>query len=81
MNLKFEILLAAILSPVSEVRNRDVGAQIYDSSSKGNPSPERFSKNKGDNRHGYSLRFGSYSHIPYRSDIHIIVKNGNVEKT
>ena len=29
-------------------------------------------------RHGYSLRFGSYSHIPYRSDIHIIVKNGNV---
>jgi len=28
--------------------------------------------------HGYSLRFGSYSHIPYRSDIHIIVKNGNV---
>ena len=32
----------------------------------------------GSYRHGYSLRFGSYSHIPYRSDIHIIVKNGNV---
>ena len=31
----------------------------------------------GSGSHGYSLRFG-YSHIPYRSDIHIIVKNGDV---
>ena len=31
----------------------------------------------GSGSHGYSLRFG-YSHIPYRSDSHIIVKNGDV---
>ena len=31
----------------------------------------------GSGSHGYSLRFG-YSHIPYRSDIHIIVKHGDV---
>ena len=31
----------------------------------------------GSGSYGYSLRFG-YSHIPYRSDIQIIVKHGNV---